>query len=406
LDREKFISFTDCSILYLIAKLTIHGYEKMAEKTSDAEKFYKILAEKLDATLQGLSKAGAQGNVSETWMEYLRLLINPEDVKYLIHLPVFPDAIVPQKFARKIGKTEMEAEAILERMVRGDYVMKTGSKVKRYAIHLPFLLFDVPPLSYDAMTPEKAKKLAELSYKYLVEEEWYRNFEGSPQTPLTRIIPVQESVSVQQEILPYEQVVKILEDARLIGLQKCACRTRMEYLGLRKCDHPLESCISVNHGAEYMISRGFGKQISKEEALQLLKEFNKRGLVHTTENFGAGSHMLICNCCSCCCSLLGGITRWQNPRAVAKANFIASVTAPENCTQCNLCVEKCNFKAITLSDNGPKITAEKCMGCGVCVANCPADVLELKRETREVIYRDLIELGLKVAKENDRKIAF
>jgi electron transport complex protein RnfB len=376
----------------------------MADETSDTEKYYKILAEKLDATLQGLSKAGAQGNISETWMQYLRVLIPPEDVKYLIHLPIFPSTILVPKFAKKIGKTEEEAETILERMFRSDYVMRNGSKVKRYALHLPFLLFDVPPLSYDKMAPEKAKKLAELSMKYLVEEEWYRNFEGSSQTPLTRIIPVQESVPHSQEILPYEQVAKLLEEARVIGLQKCACRARMDYLGIRKCDHPLESCISINDGAEYMISLGLGRQISKEEALQLLKEFNKRGLIHTTENYGEGSHMLICNCCSCCCSLIGGITRWQNPRAVAKANFIASIKAPENCTQCNLCVEKCNFKAITLSDDQPQINEEQCMGCGVCVANCPAEVIELKRVVREVIYNNLVELGLKVAKENDRKI--
>jgi NAD-dependent dihydropyrimidine dehydrogenase PreA subunit len=374
----------------------------MVDETS--EKYYKILSEKLDATLQGLSKAGAQGNISETWMEYLRVLINPEDVKYLIHLPVFPSTMHAQKFAKKIGKTEAEAEAILERLFRNDCVMRIGSKAKKYAIHLPFLMFDVPPLNYDAMPPEKARKLAELSYKYLVEEEWYRNFEGSPQTPLTRIIPIQESVPHQQEILPYEQVAKIIENARVIGLQKCACRARLDFLGIRKCDHPLESCIAVDQGAQYSIDLGVGKQISKEEALQLLKEFNKRGLVHTTENFGEGSHMLICNCCSCCCNLIGGITRWENPRAVAKANFIATIKAPENCTQCNICVEKCNFKAINLSANHPIISAEKCMGCGICVVNCPVDVLELKREEREVIYSNLIELGLKVAKETNRKI--
>jgi hypothetical protein len=38
--------------------------------------------------------------------------------------------------------------------------------------------------------------------------------------------------------------------------------------------------------------------------------------------------------------------------------------------------------------------------------NCPAEVLELKREEREVIYKDIIELGLKVAAETNREIKF
>lgn len=378
----------------------------MSDNSKEVEELYRILAEKLDATLQGLSKIGTQGNISDTWMEYLHVLVSPEDVEYLIHLPVFPGTITAQKFARKIGMSEEESIEILERLFKSDCVMRIGSKIKKYAIHLPFLIFDVPPLNYENMPPEKAERLAELSYKYLTEDEWYRNFEGSPETPLTRVIPVQESLSPQQEILPDEQVIQIIEDAQVIALQKCACRARLDLLGIRKCDHPLESCISIDQGAQYVIDRGLGREITKEEAIKLLKEFNKRGLVHTTENYGEGSHMLICNCCNCCCNLLGGITRWDNPRAVAKANFIANIKAPENCIQCNICVEKCNFKAITLIDNQPQIDNAKCMGCGICVVNCPSTVLELKREEREVIYRNLAELGFKVAKETNRKINF
>jgi len=376
----------------------------MSEVAKEIETYYKILAEKLDNGLQGLSPIGTKGKISETWMEYLRTLVNPNDVKYLIQLPVFPNTLTAKKFAKKIGKTEAEATTILERLFKNDCVMRVGSKTKRYGIHLPFLIFDVPPLSYDMMPPEKAKKLAELSYKYLVDEEWYKNFEGSPNTPLSRIIPVQEAIQPSQEVLPFERVEEIIKSARVLSLQKCACRTRLDFLGIRKCNHPLESCIGVNQGAQYFIDRGHAREISKEEALKLLKELNKLGLVHTTENYGEGNHTLICNCCACCCNLLGGITRWNNPRAVAAANFISTVKNIENCTQCGTCQEKCPFKAITLNQTGPEINSQRCMGCGVCVVNCPSDVLELKREEREVIYKNLIELGLKVAKETNRQI--
>ncbi len=376
----------------------------MPEKSNETEEYYKILAKKLDATVFGLSPIGTQGNVSETWMEYLRLLVDPEDVKYIIQLPVFPATMKVKKFAKKINKSEEEVSAILERLFNSDAVMRIGSKVKRYAIHLPFLLFDAPPLSYHDMPKERARKLAELSYKYLVEEEWYRNFEGSPDTPLSRIIPVQESVQITQTILAHEQVEEVVKQARVLALQRCACRTRLEYLGLRKCNHPLESCISVNQGARYMIDRGYAKEINKEDALKLLKEYNQMGLVHTTENFEEGEHMLICNCCSCCCSLIGGITRWENPRAVAKANFISVVTDIESCTQCGTCEEKCPFHAIVLGPSAPEIDSKKCMGCGICVVNCSSKVLSLKREDREVIYKNLLDLGLKVAKETNRII--
>ncbi|TFG05008.1 MAG: hypothetical protein EU536_03250 [Promethearchaeota archaeon] len=371
-----------------------------------SEEYYAILAKKLDATLQGLSRIGTQGNVSETWMEYLRTLIPKEDIKDLIELPVFPGTLSVRKFAKKINKNEEEATAILQRLFHNDAVMRVGKENHKYGIHLPFLIFDVPPLNYENMHPEKAKKLAELSYQYLVEEEWYRNFEGSPGTPLSRIIPVQKSINTESEVLPYEKVEEIVKSARILSIQECACRKRLEYLGGRKCDHPLESCIGVNQGAQYFIDRGHAREISKQDALKLLKELNERGLVHTTENFGEGDHTLICNCCACCCNLIGGITRWDNPRAVAKANFIASPQNLENCTLCHTCIEICNFNAISIKDDYPYVDSTKCMGCGVCVVNCPSGVFSLDRKQQETIYSNLIELGLKVAKETNRTIKF
>ena len=368
------------------------------------EKYYEILAKKLDAQIQGLSKLGTQGNVSDTWMEYLRTLIPADVIKYLIELPLFPNVINVKKFAKKINKSENETEKILEKLFKHDCVMRIGSKRKKYGITLPLLIFDAPPLSYNEMPKEKADKLAKLSFKYLIDEQWYRNFEGSSETPLTRVIPVQESIPVENNIIPYEDVVQIIDDAEVLSLQKCACRTRMDQLGVRKCDYPLETCIGVNLGAKYFIERGHAREISKDEAKKLCKKFNKMGLIHTTENFREGSHTLICNCCSCCCSLIGGITRWDNPRAVAKANYVAEIFNLEECSKCELCIDNCNFKAITMIDDGPVIDEKRCMGCGVCVVNCPMDVLKLKRLEREQIYKNIIELGLKIAKETNRDL--
>ena len=192
---------------------------------------YKILAKKLDAALQGLSPLGTIGNVSDTWMEYLKVLLpDPEDVKYLIVLNVFPATMTIKKFAKKINKTVEEAQVIMDRLFQMDAVMTVGTTKKRYGIHLPMGIFDFPPLSYHEMPKEKAKKLAELSYKYLVEEEWYRNFEGSNETPLTRVIPIQESIKSESVITPYEVIEKIIDDARVVALQACVCRLRYDYL--------------------------------------------------------------------------------------------------------------------------------------------------------------------------------
>ncbi|MHA2181458.1 MAG: 4Fe-4S binding protein, partial [Promethearchaeota archaeon] len=144
-----------------------------------------------------------------------------------------------------------------------------------------------------------------------------------------------------------------------------------------------------------------GREISKEEAKELCKKFNKMGLIHTIENYSDDTHTLLCNCCPCCCNPLGGITQWDKPNSVAAANYVAEVKSADKCEKCETCVEKCIFNAIKLNQEIIEINNEKCMGCGVCVVNCPSEVIDLKRKEKEEIPKTFLDLGFKVGREMD-----
>jgi len=307
------------------------------------------------------------------------------------------------RFAKRIKKSQDEALRILDRLIDQDCVWKMGSKEPKYSINITPLLHNLPTLRYFEVPEEKAKKLSELSYKNFVENEWYKTYSGSPITQTFRVIPVQESLKTQTLVMPYEDVEEIIDNARYICLAKCMCKTRTEFMGTRECKdkYPLETCMPLNQGAKYYIERGLGKEISKEEAKELCKKFNKMGLIHTTENYSDGIHTLLCNCCPCCCNPLGGITKWDKPHSVAAANYVAEVKSLKRCERCESCVENCIFKAIKLTEEGPKVNTDKCMGCGVCVVNCPSDVIDLKRIESEKMPKDLLELGLKIGREMD-----
>jgi hypothetical protein len=45
---------------------------------------------------------------------------------------------------------------------------------------------------------------------------------------------------------------------------------------------PLEVCLQVGNAAKYTIDRGTGRQISKDEAIRMVKEFQNMGCVHQT----------------------------------------------------------------------------------------------------------------------------
>jgi len=124
------------------------------------------------------------------------------------------------------------------------------------------------------------------------------------------------------------------------------------------------------------------KRITKEEAINILKETSELGLVHTTDN-RAEELNIICSCCECCCGLLAGLTRFDNPRAIAKANYVSTID-PELCIGCETCISRCKFGAIEVDDIA-QIEIKRCIGCGLCAVTCPEDAITMKRMEREPI---------------------
>ena len=162
----------------------------------------------------------------------------------------------------------------------------------------------------------------------------------------------------------------------------CPCRTH------KKCDHPLETCIIFDYTAEFMVERGFGRYLSVEEALELLEETETAGLVHSTMNTRTRP-TLICNCCTCACVLLRGLTQLHNPRTIAKSNFLP-VRDDELCNKCRKCVRICPMEANVYHaphDNEPKrilCLEGRCIGCGLCAYHCPNDAVKLVKAKDEV----------------------
>jgi uncharacterized Fe-S center protein len=149
------------------------------------------------------------------------------------------------------------------------------------------------------------------------------------------------------------------------------------------------------------VARGEGKQVSREEAYQYVQEMRELGLVILTNNAAEMNDGVICFCCGCCCSVTRGLTRWNNPRAFARSNFVARVH--DDCAACGTCVERCFFNAVSLPGDADKaeIDENRCMGCGVCTVTCATGALRLERLEREPIHASTAELHAKIATENE-----
>ena len=50
------------------------------------------------------------------------------------------------------------------------------------------------------------------------------------------------------------------------------------------------------------------------------------------------------------------------------------------CIDCGVCVEACQFGALTVTDGVINVNETLCMGWGVCVSKCEQEVLTLVRD--------------------------
>lgn len=226
--------------------------------------------------------------------------------------------------------------------------------------------------------PEAPQVYLDLWQRFM-EEEWpgfARLAEQFFPKAITRIIPVGKAIEAgSQQVLDIDSANKIIERAQTLAVTRCTCRVIAH-----KCEMPLEVCIQVDNAAKYTIDRGSGREISKEEALQVLQMSEEKGLVHVTMNRAQAGHF-ICNCCSCCCQALPLVIS-DGLKILDPSRFQAEIDAAL-CSGCGTCLDRCHFMAIEAINPDDDVKAmrvipEKCMGCGICQITCPEEAISLK----------------------------
>ena len=175
----------------------------------------------------------------------------------------------------------------------------------------------------------------------------------------------------------------------------------------RGCNHSLETCLHYGDWAEYMIKRGFGREVSKDEALNIIKKTEEEGLIHIVENHqdGKGDISATCCCCSCCCVMLRGILELKNVAStvLGPSNFLMKIDK-KSCTGCGTCVDRCLFNAVRLDNDTARVDHDLCMGCGLCESTCTGAAVTLKRRDQidSLPLPDLETLMVKIMKEKGR----
>ena len=169
-------------------------------------------------------------------------------------------------------------------------------------------------------------------------------------------------------------------------MRNCICRERKAFEGEPcKKTNRLEYCMYFHDFAKSDINMGEGREVTKEEALKILRKSEEEGLVLQPSN--AQKPEFICSCCCCCCGMLCDVfSKLPNPLDFWISNYFAEVN-PELCSGCLTCIDRCNVKAIKFrkSINSTKVNLKRCIGCGLCVTTCPENAITLHKKENEYI---------------------
>ncbi|MEG1404413.1 MAG: FAD-dependent oxidoreductase, partial [Oscillospiraceae bacterium] len=200
------------------------------------------------------------------------------------------------------------------------------------------------------LNKEQAEKHPQISRAF---EQFTRDRIGplAPNMPLgngaMRVIPVETALDGGTRQASYEEISYWLDKYDpSISVGDCQCRRSRRLMG-EGCGHlEQDMCIQLGKGAEYYIRTGKAREITREEALEIIKKAEENGLMHQIPNIDGGETHAICNCCACSCfSLRNGI--YFNSPDMIRSNYVSEIDK-EKCVACGQCVESCPTNTLKL----------------------------------------------------------
>lgn len=268
-----------------------------------------------------------------------------------------------EEIANKCGKTFEETKALAYKLADvGGCIFHSENGVDLFelTVFVPGVMEKAnAKLEYAEAHPEIPKAFEE-----------YARLRGavlSPNMPIgmgpMRVIPIEAAIDGNSRAASFEEISYHLNKHTKFAVAPCTCRVSRRLLGEGCGILEDELCIQLGQGAEYYIRTGRAREITKEEAFDIIKKAEENGLMHSVPNIdGADTIHAICNCDGNSCYSLRNAQYFNSPDMV-RSNYVAEVNK------------------------------EKCVACGQCVENCPVNALKLGQKlcsTKPIINKDTL----------------
>lgn len=337
---------------------------------------YVRLRQHLDRQAVGFpsTKSGAE-------IRILKHIFTPREAEIAtcLRYKLEPLETVYQRALNLVGSSD-ELVATLDEMEKKGGIETKIKDGKKHYCNPPFIV-GLYELQLGRLTPEFLGATDE----YTRDRKFGIEFLAT-ELPQMRTIPVGRSILPQNQVGTFDQITAMLQQAEgPFGIVECICRKKKEMEGKPcKVTDRKETCLGIGHMAASIVRTGAGRQITREEAIAIIEQNQKDGLVLQPSN--TEHPEFICSCCGCCCGILGIHKMLPKPLDFWAANFQAEV-ASALCNGCSACVNRCQVGAVSVSAKGKPATVDlnRCIGCGLCVPVCPKNAMSLRHKPVEVV---------------------
>jgi NAD-dependent dihydropyrimidine dehydrogenase PreA subunit len=294
----------------------------------------------------------------------LKQLFSPEEAELATKLKfsIHPNESLESIFERlkELGLSKEKLEESLDTMVsKGLLHFKSEEGQKLYS-NAQWVVG-----IYEFQVNKLSKELSKDIHRYNVEAFGRELYSARPTQ--MRVIPIGKSIKPEDGVASYDDFRTMLSanDGPFM-VTSCICRQRRDLAELScKATKRDETCLGFGVFAQMYIDQGWGREISRDELLEIVEMNEREGLVLQPSNS-------------------------QKTVDFFSTNY-HSVVDLDLCTSCGTCVELCQMNALSFQDDALTIDMDRCIGCGVCVANCPEEAKNLRKHDKEIVPPDTLE---------------
>lgn len=339
------------------------------------ERIYRDLQKHLDRQPIGYpaTKSGSE-------IRLLKWFFNPEEAQLAMKLSYKPRSVNDIYEVVKGSEISFnDIEDNLDRMMKNGAIGHMEREGISYFFNIP-LVVGMYEGHLNRLEPEFLADFDEYTSQKAFGLEFL-----STELPQMRTIPVGRSIKPEHHVTTYDHLTDIIEgtDGPIVVLE-CICRKTAGIKG-NPCQKTsrLKTCMALADAAKNCIMAGMGREVSREEALNIARQHESDGLILQPSN--TQQVEFICACCGCCCGMLRVHKMLPKPVDFWSTNFYASVDT-ESCTGCETCVEICQVDAMRIDEHLgiSTVNLDRCLGCGNCVTFCPSEAISLIKKEVEV----------------------